>query len=1392
MKNIVKKSLFLVLGCLMASTVWGTPIANLNFEITSSTTDLPANYVYSATNKPSIKTQNGIKCIIVSDGGGSAAPTFNGTAEPSGGKRWIAFCPDVDCSVSIGIMSNKKKFFIQNASGEFFSYTNTANTVEEQTVSGLKAGQWYAMCGGSSQVYITKMAFTADNTSGGGDNPTPGGGDDPTPGGGDDPTPGGGDDPTPSTGETYAYWRFSGTDAPAIGSSESGTKMTVEFLNDKEGDTKTFGVESAAYNAAVTDENMKSQGTKGIKFGGNALYLKVTIDGGFKANDKVYVCGYNPWKISSTTEHTGDVAASIATGTSKTDYNVGSCTLTADYSALYLMRAEGSGTCICAIKVERAEGSTPVDPDPVQVEDVTFDKTQLSLEQGQTATLTATVTPSNAEYEISWSSYDPTIATVTFDGLVGTVTALKPGTTYIMMSATQGSISHTATCDVTVTSPAVQIPVTGIQLNKAETSLYVGNSETLTVTYLPADANTGKGVNWLSLNENIATVENGVITAKAVGSTVITATTTDGQFTASCNVTVEEKPVVHVTGVTLSSSTATINEGETMTLTATVSPSDAADKSVTWSSNKPEVAAVNKGVVTGVSQGTAVITVTTNDGGFSKSCTVTVKAGVPVPQTGLTLHQPEVYAASASEGGYGGSLSVVNGREYEAYYMTRDANSKFCIATTNADKTTGITTLTSGDYSCTANDGWFTFAGVGWSSASDAMGDEFGTMARRLDMDNSCEFSMHIKGFDQFAIVGKDKKIDDTSGQTKPENNRYLEVYIDDVLQPKQFNTNPTVRRYEVSSQEHVIRIVHIGSEKSSMYAFSLRVAQEPRVKYLDGNDTTQVVWASRPMKPITYYTKYNKMGETRLVWDNQEATGITLTKKGEGAIGDTLQIAGTALCPAGEYYFHVQSLTSAGVITASVPGKLTVKTQISFMNPVDTLMEVYQGEEMDPIIFSYFANSPDEITIDWGGNAPSGITGSGDNGRYTLSGTPQSIGTYSYTVSVAGGNSVHGQLTVLELNLGDNPVLYLQSDREAYKQDGVYAYIKNELGYSPVARVAQDGLRKAEQYDMYKWILISEDADAENGEVLEIISKGAGKPVLNMKSFAYAPNRLDWGEPNNGSVSDNGRYITVTRDDHPIFQTMHKTKGQSIMVLNEINRVGLMPANIHLNGSLCLATALTRDLEDYYKDGEAATFLHEIPANSDLRDGTKYICMPISISSSKKLSTDGKKLIKSVIDYLLSSDPSVAAPTLAITSFKIGKLAGRIDEEDNIIFDINRSEYPDLDLSAVTPTITLADPDNTFVIPGPDEPVDLQWTQWIPVNYTVTDHVCQRVYTVIVNFYSPEGIEDVYSAGEWVNIFDIYGRKIATTNEDIYSMPLPHGMYIVVTENGQTLKIMR
>jgi uncharacterized protein YjdB len=172
------------------------------------------------------------------------------------------------------------------------------------------------------------------------------------------------------------------------------------------------------------------------------------------------------------------------------------------------------------------------------------------------------------------------------------------------------------------------IPVTGISLNKSNTTIVIGNTETLLGIVAPSNA-TNKAITWTSSNSNVANVSsNGVVSAVSLGSAVITAKTVDGNFTATCNVTTANPaPPVLVTGVTLDVTSASLFTNGTLMLVPTISPSNATNKNVTWSSSNTAIAVVNTpGIVTAVGPGTATITVTTVDGGKTATCTVTVTA----------------------------------------------------------------------------------------------------------------------------------------------------------------------------------------------------------------------------------------------------------------------------------------------------------------------------------------------------------------------------------------------------------------------------------------------------------------------------------------------------------------------------------------------------------------------------------------------------------------------------------------------------------------------------------------------------------------------------------------------------------------------------------------------
>ena len=255
----------------------------------------------------------------------------------------------------------------------------------------------------------------------------------------------------------------------------------------------------------------------------------------------------------------------------------------------------------------------------VDVEKVSLNKSATTLTEGESETLTATITPSNAtgDKTVKWSSSNGAVAAVDSNGKV---TAKKAGTAVITATSSNGK---TAGCTVTVKQK--EIAITGISLNKSTTSLTEGESETLTATITPSNATGDKTVKWSSSNGAVAAVDsNGKVTAKKAGTAVITATSSNGK-TAGCTVTVKQKEIA-ITGISLNKSTTSLTEGESETLTATITPSNATgDKTVKWSSSNGAVAAVDSnGKVTAKKAGTAVITATSSNG-KTAGCTVTVK-----------------------------------------------------------------------------------------------------------------------------------------------------------------------------------------------------------------------------------------------------------------------------------------------------------------------------------------------------------------------------------------------------------------------------------------------------------------------------------------------------------------------------------------------------------------------------------------------------------------------------------------------------------------------------------------------------------------------------------------------------------------------------------------------
>lgn len=251
---------------------------------------------------------------------------------------------------------------------------------------------------------------------------------------------------------------------------------------------------------------------------------------------------------------------------------------------------------------------------------VSLDKTTLSLETGKTATLKATVAPTDATNKgLNWASTDEAIATVDSKGVV---TGVKAGTATIKVGTKDGNKS--AEAEVTVKTPVVL--VSGISLNKETTTIDTGKNETLKATISPENA-TNKAVKWASDNTDVATVDNaGKVIAVKAGTANVTATSDDQGKVATIKVTVKD-PVVAVTGVKLDKTELSVEEGATAQLKATIAPGNATNKKVAWKSGNPETFTIDgNGKVTGVKAGSATAVATTDDGAKTAEATVTVTA----------------------------------------------------------------------------------------------------------------------------------------------------------------------------------------------------------------------------------------------------------------------------------------------------------------------------------------------------------------------------------------------------------------------------------------------------------------------------------------------------------------------------------------------------------------------------------------------------------------------------------------------------------------------------------------------------------------------------------------------------------------------------------------------
>lgn len=247
---------------------------------------------------------------------------------------------------------------------------------------------------------------------------------------------------------------------------------------------------------------------------------------------------------------------------------------------------------------------------PIDVESISISKTTAELVEGENLILSATVSPSNAEYgSISWSSTNSSVATVKD----GQVTAIKEGSASITASAGGKSSS----CAITVKKALVSVE--SISLDKTSAEMTEGDKLTLVATILPANA-TDNFVQWSSSDTSVATVSNGEVVAVSPGTVEIRAEL--GGKTAKCSIIVNKR-IISVESIALQYSKKRLKIAESYQLSVSVIPADANNYELSFSSGNTAVATVDEnGQVMGVSKGSTTVTVEAD--GKTATCIINV------------------------------------------------------------------------------------------------------------------------------------------------------------------------------------------------------------------------------------------------------------------------------------------------------------------------------------------------------------------------------------------------------------------------------------------------------------------------------------------------------------------------------------------------------------------------------------------------------------------------------------------------------------------------------------------------------------------------------------------------------------------------------------------------
>ena len=443
--------------------------------------------------------------------------------------------------------------------------------------------------------------------------------------------------------------------------------------------------------------------------------------------------------------------------------------------------------------------------------ELNLNKDNVNLTIGESETLTLTLTPNdlpNGAY--IWTIEDSQIASIN----KGTITALNEGITDVSVYL---DLNQNANFDIgepkdsaslTVVAPEVKtIPVTSVTLNTNSVSLAIDEEYLLVGNVLPAHA-TYANITWISSDDTIAAVDNGLVSAKQSGEASITAYVDENQnetydenekhAIATINVT-EADATIYVTSVTLNKTSLTLEEGESEILSAVVTPSNTTTSSITWLTSNASIATVNNGAVVALNAGNATITAYVDENHNDSldlierkatlSLTVTEDTLPPDPGTELIPAKGESLPIGNKSVSGPNNRTPIDITEWTTHDFSSSLAPDWSYIMGNNKRTTG------GDFYATASGGGFKFSQLYYGLQSPLLNSWLKTEVRLTisQFNNNSANQNQFEGKPIFHIYSYDKNGNYIAMQTFNQVNKFS-----DLKEIQFYIANPDMAYFEI------------------------------------------------------------------------------------------------------------------------------------------------------------------------------------------------------------------------------------------------------------------------------------------------------------------------------------------------------------------------------------------------------------------------------------------------------------------------------------------------------------------------------------------------------------------------------------------------------------------